>query len=300
MATGRERGGIRDSVTVTAHTEAEESLRAIGQQSDEQIDVAEAALALAVLDTDADALPCDLSPYRNHLECLSEEVAAVAGRGSLTIEEQAEALRRVLVMRHGYRGDSETFHDLANANLMKVIDRRKGLPVSLGILFLHAARAQGWAMVGLNFPSHFLVRLEHEGERSILDPFNEGISRSVSDLRDLLKCKGGDGQKLSPEHYAAVGNRDVLLRLQNNIKERHFHAERADLAAAVVERMLLFAPRHVMLWRELGLLNYTAGKLTAAIRSLEAFLQKATEAGIGEEMRRETATQIQQLRLRLN
>jgi regulator of sirC expression with transglutaminase-like and TPR domain len=285
---------------VTAHVEAEKILREIGHQPDERIDVAEAALALAVLDCEAAELPCDLSPYRAHLAAIAADVAEEAGRGALSIEEQAEALRRVLIAQHGYRGDSETFHDLANANLMRVIDRKKGLPVSLGILFLHAARAQGWAMVGLNFPSHFLVRLEHEGERSILDPFNEGVSRSVSDLRELLKCKSGADTKLSPEHYAAVGNRDVLLRLQNNIKERHFHAERADLAAAVVERMLLFAPRHVMLWRELGLLNYTAGKLTAAIRSLETFQERATEAGIGEDLRRETAVQIQQLRLRLN
>jgi regulator of sirC expression with transglutaminase-like and TPR domain len=132
------------------------------------------------------------------------------------------------------------------------------------------------------------------------DPFHNGRICDAASLRELLKAMAGQDVELTPAHYAPVSDRDVLLRLQNNIKERHFHADRADLAAQVVERMLLFAPRHVMLWRELGLLNYTAGKLAAAIRSLETFLSKAGEAGIGEEMRRETEIQIHQLRLRLN
>ena len=63
------------------------------------------------------------------------------------------ALARTFCERFDYRGDSETYDDTQNADLIRVIRRRRGLPVALGILYLHAARAQGWPAVGLNFPN---------------------------------------------------------------------------------------------------------------------------------------------------
>src|SRR5258708_36332460 len=103
---------------------------------------------------------------------------------------------------------------------MRVIDRRKGLPVALGILYIHAARAQGWDMAGLAFPGHFLVRLQDAGTRLILDPFHGGKPREAAELRDLLKAITGNEAGLTPAHYAPVSDRDGLLRLQNNPKPR--------------------------------------------------------------------------------
>ena len=57
---------------------------------------------------------------------------------------------------------------------MHVLERRRGLPVALGILWLHAGRAYGADISGLAFPSHFLVRLAARGQRSILDVFGGG------------------------------------------------------------------------------------------------------------------------------
>ena len=63
-----------------------------------------------------------------------------------------QALNDIILLKHGYSGDELTYDDLQNANLMRVIDRRKGLPVALGILYLHAARAQGWDRSVSAFP----------------------------------------------------------------------------------------------------------------------------------------------------
>src|SRR3546814_13111588 len=88
-----------------------------------------------------------------------------------TIAGRVAALRAVVVERHGYVGDSLTYDDLQNANLLRVIDRRKGLPVALGILMLSAAHRLGWNMVGLNFPGHFLLLLDPGGATAIPYPF---------------------------------------------------------------------------------------------------------------------------------
>src|ERR1700752_4667355 len=109
---------------------------------------------------------------------------------------------------------------MKNAGLSRLTPRRRGLPVALGILYLHAARAQGWRAAGINFPGHFLIAVEDEEERVILDAFSRGATVDIPSLRRLLKSALGIDAELRPEHYSTMTNRGVLLRLQNNIKRR--------------------------------------------------------------------------------
>jgi regulator of sirC expression with transglutaminase-like and TPR domain len=277
---------------VISRLEAKDLLRHIGTQPDEDIDLAEAALALAALDHP----DVSLQRYRDHLSLLAEQVGELNPPDADTLEGRVTALQDVLVGRHGYEGDTLTYDDIQNANMMQVIDRKKGLPVALGILFIQTARAHGWSISGLNFPGHFLVRLEYAGERIIIDPFNQGQTRSVMELRDLLKVAAGADAELTPEYYATVGNRDILLRLQNNLKLRFMKADRVDKAVEILDGMLLFAPEEAMLWREAGLLNAHIGNLNAAVGALETFMT----LGGNDLLRHQTALLIQQLKTRLN
>ena len=270
-------------------------LRSIAAQADEKINLGEAALALAALDRPR----VGLERYRHHLALLArettEEVARRDGAAS-GLDDRIAALNAVLFDRYGYRGDTLTYDDLQNANLMRVIDRRKGLPVTLGILYLHTARAQGWHMVGLSFPGHFLVRLDHDGRRAILDPFDQGQVREVTDLRELLKAMAGADAELTAAHYEPVANRAILLRLQNNIKLRLIQNGHIDRAVEVVETMLMFAPDQAALWREAGMLHIRLDNLRAAIAALEQFMQREA----GDAPRHHVAALVQDLKTKLN
>src|SRR5699024_2784910 len=146
------------------------------------------------------------------------------------LDARIELINSLLFDRYGYEGDHDTYDDLQNADLMRVIDRRRGLPVALGILYLQIARSQEWAAEGLSFPGHFLIRLECGAERAIIDPFNEGQLRHPAELRELLKAMAGVEAELNPDHYAPVSNRDVLLRLQNNRKLRLLREHQGEAA----------------------------------------------------------------------
>jgi len=274
---------------VTPRAQAERILREIGTRADEDIDLAEGALALAALDRPGVAL----DRYRDHIARLADDVGDVLARGGFAL---VDALNEVVLKSHGYCGDILTYDDIQNANLMRVIDRRKGLPVALGILYLHAARAHGFAADGINFPGHFMIRLGEDGARLIVDPFNDGIERTAVDLRELLKATAGMEAELAPEHYAAVGNRDILVRLQNNIKARHERAGRPEDALRVVEGMLMFAPDMMPLWREAGVIHARLGNLGSAI---EAF-QKIVDCAENDSARHDAATIVQKLKARLN
>jgi len=285
-------------VTVTSRnspmsrrSELLETLRGIGAGEDAAIDLADTALLLASLDRPE----VEIEPYRDHLASLSAETAAKV-TASPGVAMQVSLLRKVLVQGHGYHGDKETYEDVRNANLIDVIDRRKGLPVALGILYIHAARAYGSNIVGLNFPTHFLVRIEARGQRAIVDPFHDGKLMVAQDLRKRLKTFVGPDAEIGPAHYTAVGDRDILVRLQNNIKLRALRDKDLPRALEVLETMTSLAPQRTELWWETAVLHHRLGNLKTAITLLEEFL--AGENGDGGMTRIEDL--LRQLRAQMN
>jgi regulator of sirC expression with transglutaminase-like and TPR domain len=273
-------------------------LAAVGAQEDSEINIADAGLALAALDRQRSAPEA----YHEHLAAIGTEMtAAVVGancnaEGDAGLYARAATLSKVLAGVFTYQGDRVTYDDLQNANLMHVIDRRKGLPVALAILYIHAARSQGWAIEGVNFPGHFVVRLHNAGRAVILDPFAGGEPCTTADLRRKLKAAAGEKAELQPEHYAAVGNRDILLRLENNLKIRLIQEGDLEKAAAVLDRMLLIAPKHAPLYREAGLIQARLGNLSAARGALERFL----EISDNDSQRHHVARLIQDLGQQIN
>ncbi|MBL26749.1 MAG: hypothetical protein CMM50_04250 [Rhodospirillaceae bacterium] len=236
-----------------------------GRRADDSIDILESALLLAAV-----AAPdIDLGPYRAHLQSLVDETDTAQELG------KPQALQAVLHERHQYAGDVETYDDLRNADLIQVIDRRRGLPVAIGILYIGICRALGWQASGLAFPGHFLINIDEDGRRLIVDPFAGGETRDAEDLRSLLKTVAGVEAELKPHHYAPVSDREVLVRLQNNIKTRAIDRSDFPLAIRAVEHTLLIAPDNLPAIRELGLLQARAGNLRRAVETLEDFLARS-------------------------
>lgn len=227
--------------------DARTALDAIGQLTDGEIDLAGAALQLAR----ADAPEADWTAARAHLSELAKGAVALAGElDAPRLSQRARALRQLLVADHGYAGDALTYDDLANANLIHVIERRQGLPVALGILWLHAAHAAGWDAHGLDFPGHFLIGLAGKKDQLVVDPFAGGIVLSAADLRALVKQVEGEAADLRPGLLRPMSRRAVLLRLQNNVRSRHLQAGRLRDALASTEAMLAIAPDDARLQRD--------------------------------------------------
>jgi regulator of sirC expression with transglutaminase-like and TPR domain len=266
------------------------ALEPVGRQPDEMIDLAEVALLLGALDYPE----TDLAPYRRHLAALASNLADTAALESETLDGRVAALTQVLAEQHGYAGDRRTYDDLQNANLVRVIDRRKGLPVALGILYIHAARAQGWRAAGINFPGHFLISVEDDDERIILDPFEGGMQVDLARLQLMLKTALGADAELQPEYYASMTNRGVLLRLQNNVKKRVLDTGDSARGAAVIDGMLAIAPEIPDLWREAAELRAELGEMRSALNALDRLLLLSDDTHRSEALalRRTIATRI--------
>lgn len=261
---------MSDAARDAAATEEARALLArLGAMEDAALPIAEAALAFAIIDR-PDA---PLAPVRAHLAQLARAGATLAGnRGA---EERALALKGLICGGHGYGGDRETYDDLANANLISVVERRRGLPVALGVIWLHTAAAAGFDAWGIDFPGHFLIGIggqgegAAEGETVVVDVFDAGTIREEDELAALLSRVAGAGVTLGPEHMRPMTSREVLLRLQNNIRLRRVAAGALDAALAAAEDMLLLAPDAAPLWREAALLAERVGQKRAAINAWE-------------------------------
>ncbi|MEZ5668016.1 MAG: tetratricopeptide repeat protein [Alphaproteobacteria bacterium] len=268
---------------------ARDHLRALGSLDDDAIDLTEAALHIALLLQPG----ADLDPYR---ALLADMTAAVGGRNALGLSDRAAALAGAIAGDYGFSGDAETYDDLANASLIRVIDRRKGLPITLAILYLHVGRALGWPIHGLGFPGHFLVALDGAGGRAILDPFDGGAPRQPHELRALAKRMQGPEAELSPALFAPAGNRAILTRLQNNLRTRLVRQGAFEPALLAAEAVTWFNPHDAAAWRDMGMLHAELGNLRAALMTLEESL------GCDDQPSRRhlTAALIQKLRQRLN
>ncbi len=270
---------------MSAADEARAALDAAGGLPDPELDLAGTAVQFARIDApEADwrgALARLSTLARGAVAAASADPAADAGDP----EARRAALARLLHGADGFAGDVASYDDPDNASLIRVLERRRGLPVALGILWLHAAEAAGWGAHGIDFPGHFLVAVEGARGQAIADPFSGGGALAAPALRALLKRVEGPAAELRPGLLAPMGKRAVLLRLQNNLRLRRLRSGQAEAALRCTEDMLRLAPDAASLWWESGLINQRLDRIGAAIECLRRFLALAPEGEAADRAR---------------
>lgn len=249
-------------------------LKSVSKMSDKDINLG--VTALAMVHDDHEGVSVDR--YVQHLDKINQQIAE---RHHELLSEGADddagtqiaALKYVLYDRHGYYAD-DTNEPLENADIMRVIDLGRGCSAALCLLYMNGARAQGWAVEGLNFPSRYLCRIIKDGQYLIFDPVQQCKLMEAHDLRSLLKDAIGDVHELSTEYYEGQGARETIIHLNNALKIRRI--EMSDYASAVelIERMRLIAPDEYRLLLDAGVLYMRLRENEIAIRCLEDYVER--------------------------
>ena len=135
----------------------------------------------------------------------------------------------------GFAQDEFTPLRPAAALLDKVLQRKRGQPLAMGLIALELARRLDIPLVGVNFPGHFLLRVP--GADHLLDPCG-GRRLYPNDCRDLLQRQYGPNLTLQADHLHTADPRSILQRLSRNLRQLHLSND-APLAALVdAERVL--------------------------------------------------------------
>ena len=267
--------------------EAEAILLQAGGKTDGDFPLLEAAIACAIHEDPSR----DPQAARDLGAAACERLTA-----RLKTESAEEALAETMAGDMRLAGDLFTYEDPDNADILAVAERRKGLAVTLGVYYLHAAQLCGLTLQGVDFPGHFLLRIETEEGPLALDPFSEGRVVLPSELTRRALHAG-----LTPNVadrldrlMAPVSDRAVLIRLQNTIYARATQARDFPLAERAAIRRALLDPADHRPWLDVAAAREGQGALAG---SLEA-LARATALDGGAALA--ARAQRERVRLQLN
>ncbi|MCL4831926.1 MAG: tetratricopeptide repeat protein [Caldilineaceae bacterium] len=215
----------------------------------------------------------DVGHYLAALDDLANEAEDRLLPG-LTGGDLAHALLHVLGEQMGFQGNLGNYYDPGNSFLHLVIEKRRGLPITLSLLYMAVARRMGIRLEGMGFPAHFMLRYQDDRGSWLLDPFHRSVvqeSEASSYLTGIFR---------QPVHlHSAVAEytvspRLLLLRLLHNLRNVYLSNNIFHSALAVLDFMVLVEPDEPELWRDRGLLHIQNGKMLAAESDLRRYFSR--------------------------
>jgi regulator of sirC expression with transglutaminase-like and TPR domain len=241
--------------------------------SQSEIDLAKASLYFA------QAEYSDLEPqvYLQVLDTIASEIELQlpAERYPLKV---IQTINRHLFDTLGFRGNQKNYYDPDNSFLHQVLDRKLGIPISLSVVYLAIAQRLNFPMVGVGLPGHFLIRPDFENAGIFVDPFNRGEILFEQDCQQRLDEAYQQQLKLDSSWLAPVSNKQILVRMLNNLKFIYLHRREIDKALSTMSGILKIYPDQTVEIRDRGLLYYQLNRWSEAIVDLEYYLKVAPQS----------------------
>jgi len=175
----------------------------------------------------------------------------------------------------GFTGARDQYDDPEHSLLDAILDTKKGLPIGLSILYMEIARRKGLAIQGIGFPTHFVVSPTESTPRFFIDPFSDGhILRRDHMATWFQRIHEKSDGRLPPLSWwlKPVNNRQILVRVNNNLKASHTKRNNLRAALRCVERLLILTPDALDLRRDRGLLRLELGLEEEGAKDLDAYL----------------------------
>ncbi len=240
---------------------------------------AEIDLALGALLIAKEEYPdIDTGLYLARLDALAARAHGAVERAGGNPFAVIDALNVFLFEEQGFRGNMENYFDPRNSYLNEVLDRRRGIPITLSLVYLEVGRRLGLSLEGVGFPGHFLVRHTGNDREILIDPFHEGEILVPDDCRRRLEEVVGRSIPLEPRFLEGVGTRQILIRMLNNLKRIHIEREDDERALSVIDRLLVLDPEDPENLRDRGTAHLRLSHFGSASQDLEAYLRLAPEA----------------------
>ena len=219
------------------------------QRDESQIRVAEAALLFA----QDHGRRFEIHPWLDRLSDLAERV----GSKALKPEDRLPALRTVLVEEEGLIGDTEDYYNPRNSFLQEVLARKRGIPISLSVIWLDVCRQLGWRAEGIGLPGHFITRCEGV----LVDPFRRGRTLRHQDCERIASETTGQPVSLTNKQMRAMSGKAILTRMLQNLRGFYLPKQAWHQAACVLERLQALHPEDDALRREYSTIRAEIARL---------------------------------------
>jgi len=247
---------------------------------DEEVNLAESALLLA----EEDYPQLSISYYLQFLDDAAKSVSRALGaiRDPYSV---VNVMKGVMYDQLGFIGNKKEYYDPLNSFLNQVIDRRKGIPITLALIYMEIAWRADLEMQGVGFPGHFIVQFGSGNDMVFIDPFAEGLILIEEDLEDLLFKVFGKRVKMDKQFLNPVTKNQILTRILYNLKGIYVQNDETEKAISVIDRIILLNPGAVSEYRDRGLMHFQMSNFDQAITDLSLYLSKAPDAEDASEIR---------------
>lgn len=220
------------------------------------------------------------------------EVDQLQARLQRRIPTDATPLHKLrMLSQYFYRdlkfgGNVNNYYDPDNSYISQMLHSRRGIPISLAVLWLELAQGLGLAASGVGFPGHFMLKVKLPLGQVVIDPMN-GQSLSRDDLLSMLEPYQGrasypgwaDEAVPMGLYLQSASPREIIARMLRNLKEINTTQEDWPRLLAVQNRLLVLQPQIWDEYRDRGLAHAELGQLAQAVQDLETYLFNVHEGG---------------------
>ena len=256
-------------------SEISDRFQALADLPESQLGLAEGAFVLA-----AEARP-ELDIDRG-----LAEVAELVERIRPLVDSENSPSGAVTALNHSFfdlerfRGNREQYDDPRNSDLDEVLSRRRGLPITLSVLYVEVARQLGLEAYGVGFPGHFLAKIvgvsdSVEGE-IVVDPFFAQVLRR-EDCAERLRAAVGDNVTDSRPWLRPATALEIYVRMLNNLKILYLRNGEGLSALGCFDRILVLSPQSAFEYRDRGFLLEQLDCVRAAIEDYSQFIELAPD-----------------------
>jgi regulator of sirC expression with transglutaminase-like and TPR domain len=196
--------------------------------------------------------------------------------------QKLRALNQFFFRDLGFGGNVNDYYDPDNSHINALLRTRRGIPISLAVLWMELAQALGLSVRGVGFPGHFMVKVNLPMGQAVIDPMTgQSLSREeLSERLDPFRRRNGledDFEVPLGLYLQTAPSRDIIARMLRNLKEIYRTQEDWDRMLAVQERLIVLLPESWPEYRDRGLAHAELGHTDQAVADLECYLVHAED-----------------------
>jgi regulator of sirC expression with transglutaminase-like and TPR domain len=251
---------------------------------DHSIPLFESALAIGQdLNPDLDLTALQVS-IDTHAHTLKQRIPKDAAH-----VQRLRMLNRFFFQELGFAGNINNYYDPDNSYLHRVIETRRGIPISLAVIYIELGQQIGLNVMGISFPGHFLVKLVVPSGEIVIDPLN-GQSLSREELEERLTSYvelEEEDQPIPLELYLRAAHpREILTRMLRNLKSIFMDKKQWRRILDVQQRLVILLPEDITERRDRGIAYSHTNSPDKALEDLEAYLALRPRAEDAESVRK--------------
>jgi regulator of sirC expression with transglutaminase-like and TPR domain len=246
------------------------------KKPEQDVRLAEAALYIARDEYPQIDIPAYLELLKNWSTLLRKEASRKPGHSRLDL------LHDLLFQRMHFSGNIDNYYDPKNSFLNDVIDSRKGIPISLSVIYLELAWSLGLDATGIGFPGHFLVRVNHRGETVYVDAFHKGKIMSANDCVEFWNDISEGEVQFQENFLSSMNKHQILIRMLRNLKGIYLEQKNYKKVIRIMDKLIVLNPGVPEEIRDRGIIHYQIQAYRLALQDFESYISAASQPDDGE------------------